>query len=58
MSKAALIKGLEYRLKSSATSSRTQSYWRKKMDNKHDPDGGYWDFELNEWVEYDDMGDE
>lgn len=21
----------------------------------YDPDGGYWDFETNEWVKYDDM---
>lgn len=25
------------------------------MDAKYDPDGGYWDYELDEWVEYDDM---
>lgn len=48
---------LHHNLMGVLASSQEASTWVYKKKTAYDPDGGYWDFETNEWVTYDDMGE-
>lgn len=41
--------------KSSISEKKTMSKHKLDPRTNYDPDGGYWNYDLNMWIKYDDM---